>query len=1132
MYGYNLHTVYPQLNDNETGAVENSFPSHYQPDVQLLQDHIEDLERRIESQQNELIVRASALDSQQLGIDELQEIINKERTEKRRMEEQISRYKGDLFAEENKINLIKSGRVKIEQELQEAQEQITTEKALRNDLEKAKRKLEMDVRTCQSDYNDLLQHKYKLENMLSTKDEQIAKLQSLETATNSERNKCVRKLEDLKNDLENKCEELERENELRVKAERIRSTLESEISELDSALQEVRQSSSLNIDNIRRRDIELEKLRNDIQNLDKRSSENISQLKRKHETAVDEMCRQIEYLKQEKTKAVKEVEIYKSETIFVNEELEKVTKEKDKNKILNSQLEERVEDYRRQVQEMTAKIDEIVCEKKKSDQDVKCLSRMLDENSTLISTLTKAKEQLQSHLEHARHEIDEESRSRIALAAELRTVGTELDSTKCQLEDELENKAELERDVIKLSNSLDQCKKRYESERFEHIREIENIRSKMEMQCGQLEDQLEQSASRVTSLERMKEKLQSEIEELMGELDRANVNAMQQERKTKRFDKLIEEWKQKCENTSSELAAAQNKEKYLTTEIYKSNEQYEEAQEQIESLRRENRNLSEEIKSLMTQISDNARNALDFEVERKRIEKEKEELRLNVDDALSAKDEAESKVRRLEADKSALELEHIAALKEQEEDLLSAKRQIERQLDGLQLCLDSERMAKREILAQRDHLQSEITEMTVELEHKMDEIKDLNIMLEQDREKFEEYERQLKEEVLIANMAREAEISANRKCRTLQAEIDDHKTAANTLLKQIENLAADFNRCKHENQELNNQNNTLNSRISHVETLRLNADLNLEEKKCDLRVLEEKYSKITLDLSRVGEKLRIEEDHSNELELKVSNLEVMLSEATDRAETAKTDAMKSCKTTIQSLEDQLQQKHGDFALMGMTCEDQRRQLSKCERRIKDIQNQLQISNEHNDKLMQHNEGLQTKIKLTRKQADQAEEEAAQCMARFKAMSEDVEKAETRADRAEKMINKYRAASRFGIATGTPLNTEPIDAIATIESQVPRGQQLASTKDDDISTNFDSIIKLLHQSQKQLNEERCKRHKCEKALRDLYISYLNKHASKHTDSDDRIYQKRKEYQQGRRESSSEMSTACMRICSHI
>ncbi|KAI0990375.1 hypothetical protein GJ496_002821 [Pomphorhynchus laevis] len=90
-----------------------------------------------------------------------------------------------------------------------------------------------------------------------------------------------------------------------------------------------------------------------------------------------------------------------------------------------------------------------------------------------------------------------------------------------------------------------------------------------------------------------------------------------------------------------------------------------------------------------------------------------------------------------------------------------------------------------------------------------------------------------------------------------------------------------------------------------------------------------------------------------------------------------------------------------------------------------------------------------------------------------------------------------------------------------------GQQLASTKGDDISTNFDSIIKLLHQSQKQLNEERCKRHKCEKALRDLYISYLNKHASKHTDSDDRIYQKRKEYQQGRRESSSEMSTACMR-----
>merc|ERR1712180_341080 len=118
--------------------------------------------------------------------------------------------------------------------------------------------------------------------------------------------KMQKSIKELQGRVEEMEEELEAERQARAKAERQRSDLAREIEQLGERLDEAGGATHAQIELNKKREAEVGKLRKDIEETNIQQESILSNLRRKHQDAIQEMTEQIDQLQKMKSKIDKD----------------------------------------------------------------------------------------------------------------------------------------------------------------------------------------------------------------------------------------------------------------------------------------------------------------------------------------------------------------------------------------------------------------------------------------------------------------------------------------------------------------------------------------------------------------------------------------------------------------------------------------------------------------------------------------------------------------------------------------------------------------------------------------------------------------------------------------------------------
>merc|ERR1711997_844532 len=249
------------------------------------------------------------------------EVINKINKEKKHVNEGASKASEDLQVVEEKANHLNNVKSQLEATLDELEDSVNREKRARADIDKARRKVEGNLRVTQETVVDLERLKKELENSVSRKEKEFAQLAS----RMEDEQGIVSKTQKGIKELQGRVEELEAERQARAKAEKKRSELAREYEQLGERLIESSGATAAQVELNKKREMELAKLRKDIEEAKIQQESVLANLKRKHNDALAEMTEQIDQLAKMKAKVDKDKNGIHAEIQDVRAAVEEVT---------------------------------------------------------------------------------------------------------------------------------------------------------------------------------------------------------------------------------------------------------------------------------------------------------------------------------------------------------------------------------------------------------------------------------------------------------------------------------------------------------------------------------------------------------------------------------------------------------------------------------------------------------------------------------------------------------------------------------------------------------------------------------------------------------------------------------------
>ena len=298
-----LKEMEEKLGEQESNASDlNSKKKKLEQDINDLKKDIDDLRSKLNKSDSENKSKDNQIHKLQDEMSHQDEVITKLNREKKRLEETNSKTLEQLQQEEDKNNHLNKVKTKLEQTLDEAEDNLEREKKGRADLDKAKRKLESDLKNSQSQIEEIERLKKDLEDNLKRKD---AELNNMGSKVEDEHGQVVnlqKKIKELQKRLEEADEEIEAERQAKNKAEKQRSDLSRELDELNERLEEAGGATTAQLDLNKKREAELAKLRRDLEEANLQHEATTSQLRKKHQDAVNEMAEQIDQLQKSKNK--------------------------------------------------------------------------------------------------------------------------------------------------------------------------------------------------------------------------------------------------------------------------------------------------------------------------------------------------------------------------------------------------------------------------------------------------------------------------------------------------------------------------------------------------------------------------------------------------------------------------------------------------------------------------------------------------------------------------------------------------------------------------------------------------------------------------------------------------------------
>ncbi|XP_071512368.1 myosin heavy chain, muscle-like [Panulirus ornatus] len=963
-------------------------------EFESLKKDMEDLDLGIQKAEQDKSSKDQQIHNLKEEIAHQEELINKVNKEKKHLQESNQKVAEDLQSIEDKSNHFANIKSKLEQNLDELEDTLEREKKLRNDVEKAKRKVEGDLKLAQEAVADLERNHKDIESTIVRKDKEYAALLSKVDEEQGQYSKVQRQIKEQQARIEELEQEAEHERQARGKAEKGKSNLAKELSELGDRLDEAGGATASQIELNKKREAELAKVRRDIEEVTAQHESGLSVLRKKHNDAIGELSEQIDHLNKIKARTEKDKDTLKRDAEDAKSALDGLARDKAAAEKTAKQLQQQLSELLSKCDESNRTLSDFDAAKKKLHAENGDLLRQLEEAESQIGQLSKIKLSFTNQLEDTRKFSDEESRERATLLGKYRNLEHDIDGLREQLEGESEAKGSIQRMLSKANADAQMWRSKYESEGIARAEELEAARLKLAARLEEAESQIEQLNVKNLSLEKTKMKYSAEFDDAQIAFERAQTLAMATEKKQKNFDKVLAEWKLKADDLVAELDASQKECRNYATEHFRIKAAYEENLELLDSARRENKNLADEIKDLMDQFAEGGRSYHELEKASKRLEMEKEELQGALEEAEAALEQEENKLLRSQLELGQVRQEIDRRIQEKEEEFENTRKCHQQAMDSMQASLEAEAKAKAEALRLKKKLESDINELEIALDHSSKAYADLQKSFKKLQGEYKDMQMKVEEEQRLASEYREQYGIAERRANALHGELEESRGLLEQSDRARRQAEADLHDAGEEYSGLNSQYGALTAGKRKLEGEMQTLQADFEEMLSEAKNSEEKAKKAMLDAARLADELRAEQEHALNVDKMRKGLEVTYKDLQAKLEEFEAIAQKNLKKAVAKLDSRVRELETQVDDESRRYSDAQKNLRKCERRIKELTFQSDEDKKNHERMQDLVDKLQQKIKTYKRQIEEAEEIAALNLAKYRKVQQELEEGVT------------------------------------------------------------------------------------------------------------------------------------------
>ncbi|XP_072769181.1 uncharacterized protein myh14 isoform X3 [Nerophis lumbriciformis] len=960
-----------------------------------MQQNILDLEEQLEEEESarqRLLLEKVSLETKvkSLENDLLTTVEQRDRLgkEKKQLEERLSEVTDHLTEEEEKSKSLNKLKNKQEAVIADLEDRLKREEHGRLEQDKWKRKMEAEAMEAQEQLSDLGMMSGELKGTLTFKDKEISTLQGRLEEEGTCRAESQRALREAMSQVSELKEEVENERGMRERAEKLRRDLGEELEALRTELEDTLDTTAAQQELRSRREAELGDLQRCIEDETRRHESQLSELRVKHSSAVDNLQEELDNSKRarqslEKAKAALE------------EERQSLTAELKSLQASRTESERGRKRAEGQLQEVTARLGQADREKEEREERVHKLQSECENLSSNLSSfdskslrLSKEVSNLESQLHDTQELLQEENRQKVSLASRVRALEEERNVVVERLEEEEEKGREWTRQIQTLSQQLSEIRKQSE-ETNTAVESGEEARRKLQRELDgamQRERQREEEKERV---ERQRERLREEIEDMTLALQRERQNCMALEKRQKKFDQCLAEEKAVSTRVAEEKDRAEADSREKETRCLSLTRALQEAQDQREELERSNKQLRTEMEQLVNQQDDVGKSVHELERTRRSLETEAESLRAQTQDLEEELMEAENSRLRLEVTLQALKAQFERELGSSEEKGEEKRRALSKQVRELEIQLEEERSQRSQAVMSKKQLEAELQDSEAQMEtssrSKEEAVKHLRKLQGQLKELLRELDetKMTRDEVIAQSKDNDKKIQTlEAEVRQLTEELSVFDRQRRQAQKEMAEMAEQiFNNSS--GKAHSDEKRRLEARVSQLED-------ELEEEQTNSEILRERHRKMTSQVETMNVQLQGErtlaqkaEAAREQLERQNKDMKTRLEELEGTVRGKHRLSVAALEAKIESMEEQLEQERQERAIANKL-------VRKTEKKLKEVLMQAEDERRHADQYKDQLDKSMVRLRQLKRQLEEVEEENSRSNAQKRKLQRELE----------------------------------------------------------------------------------------------------------------------------------------------
>merc|ERR1712012_422768 len=404
-------------------------------------------------------------------------------------------------------------------------------------------------------------------------------------------------------------------------------------------------------------------------------------------------------------------------------------------------------------------------------------------------------------------------------------------------------------------------KSRYETEGMGRIEELEGARNKLQAKIVENEELVDVLSTKVANAEKSKGRLSTDLDDLSMEYERVHAAALITEKRAKNFDKVLGEWQSKAADLQAEINASQDEGRNYSSELFR-----------LKAAQQES----------IDQLDEGGRSIHALDKQRRMLEQEKEELQGALEEAEATLEMEENRVLRSQLELANVRQEIDRRVAEKEEEFNNTRKNHGRAMESLGASIEAEQRAKGEALRIKKQLEGEINELEIGLDHankaNSEGLKSIKRYQTQLRETIQAFEDEARSRAQIIEQVGISE----RKSAVLSGEVEESKAlldGANRAIRQLQNDISDARGAVNNMQTINGRDMTSKRQLeSSIHTLQAEVDGMLVAAKN----AEDKAKKAMVDAARLADELRAEQEHVSALSTGKNSLNNALGELEGR----------------------------------------------------------------------------------------------------------------------------------------------------------------------------------------------------------------------------------------------------------